>query len=293
MSKRRVPLLVFVALIGCQEAPPPGNNAHKDATPSSVSPAEIPADWQLIAPPSSPNSPEAVCANYFAPKSFVPVLSEDSTELSIAVARSGRESHRDSVKVNGGWLVGYDAGEWGGKIWWRSAHGEEEEIAEDNLFAFIRSQDEVLALTGLAHLHVNEGALFRLVQDEVGTWKREHLMDLPSAPAALTVLPGDTLLLATGKGLVELKAPGHQMILHENDMWGLAETIVSDRAGVVYVGLRSVIARLFPTKNGYREEWLVPTQCRNGVEESYGCKCLIREGAEDPPDNAGDGSSSA
>lgn len=68
-----------------------------------------------------------------------------------------------------------------------------------------------------------------------------------------------TLLVVTHRGLVRL-APDFTatMLLdaHWRQLYPNAAAV--DAAGIVYVGMRGVVARLTPQAGGYREEWLFP-----------------------------------
>jgi hypothetical protein len=54
-----------------------------------------------------------------------------------------------------------------------------------------------------------------------------------------------------------------------------ASSLVRDRAGVIYIGMRSAVVRLSPDVHGYREDWVVPDRCRMrvlGADNKCSCK---------------------
>ena len=65
--------------------------------------------------------------------------------------------------------------------------------------------------------------------------------------------------------------------MYGNPAWAYtyASSILRDRVGVVYIGMRSAVARLKPSASGYREDWLVPQRCGRRVPVGNGepCRC--------------------
>jgi hypothetical protein len=54
------------------------------------------------------------------------------------------------------WLLGYDAGEWGGGLWLTNEDGSEtKQILTDNVREMVRLDNGILVLTGLAHMSLD------------------------------------------------------------------------------------------------------------------------------------------
>jgi len=228
----------------------------------------------MVVSPPAQESENAVCANW-ADTTWLVSLSPDSAELQLTP--DSREPMSDSVPAAGGWLIGHNDGEFGGDILWRPEHGSETTIAKDNLVAFVPGAHGLLGLVGLAHMHINEGRLLAFHRGPDGAWKITTLMALGAEPRAYSYLGRDTLLVVTMGSVLLLKAPDYKKVLHQSRLLALAypHSIVRDRAGVIYVGMRFAVTRLQPAGSDYRADWVVPVACpkRQKVDQLYRCSC--------------------
>ncbi len=58
-----------------------------------------------------------------------------------------------NLKVNDGWLVGVDKGEWGGNLFWFNENGTQyEKIASGNIENIFNINGEIYVTEGLAHM---------------------------------------------------------------------------------------------------------------------------------------------
>lgn len=188
-------------------------------------------------------------------------LSADSSTL-IVTRHAAARRRGDTLVVEGGRLIGFDGGEFGGSIQWMADAGTDQMIAPLNLHSFVRMKDTVWALTGLAHLTSNRGQLIRL--DRTGeVWRVSETVDLGAAPRAVIRLPDDTLLILAAGKLISVPASHQPLVLHENRTWVYTypTNLVRDRGGAIYLGMRSGVARLIPKEKVYEEDWLMPTTC--------------------------------
>lgn len=237
-----------------------------------TSPAAVPSDWVAI-PAPQPETEAANCANW-ARDAWNVMLSRDSNALLIQPARY---EYADTARVDGGTLTSMNRGEFGGEVYWEPENGPRQRIAQINLVAFVPTATGLLGLAGLAHMSVNEGRLVSFARAANGSWSVAALNDLGAAPQAFTLLPGDTILVVVSGALVAVHPKGSLRTLHRNSVWPYtyAHAVVRDRAGTVYIGMRSAVARLVPDSSGFREDWLVPITCqrRQKVSDLGECEC--------------------
>ena len=82
----------------------------------------------------------------------------------------------------GGELLGYDVGEWGGKLAFRDANGHVTDVIPDNVHAIIPHGEDMLVFTGLAHMGENHGAIYLLRQDPKRIFSVTQLHRLDGQP---------------------------------------------------------------------------------------------------------------
>lgn len=110
----------------------------------------------------------------------------------------------DVKAVPNGALVATDVGEWGGGVWFfQSGRREPTRIVSENTVGFFELNGRIIALTGIAHLSIDEGELFEIDLSRSVPSSRSFVK-LHGAPIAWTRTDG-ALLIATGdKGFAVL-----------------------------------------------------------------------------------------
>ena len=174
-----------------------------------------------------------------------------------------------------GWLVGSDAGEWGGKLFWFSEDASQKtELLNDNVRGIARVGNNVVILSGLAHLGTDEGKIYRLVHGENGSLKTQLIIDLKTQPQGFLVDNDKRILVTLNNKILQLNPLGETEVLKETNFESLyPNSMAITSSGVVYVGMRLFIVRFVPGENGFTEEWLVPQNCQKFVEKEMSCVC--------------------
>lgn len=172
------------------------------------------------------------------------------------------EGDRHVVAVDNGWLVGRDAGEWGGDLVWFSTDGTQTEVlVRENVRGFARwRQGEVLVLAGLSHLGLSYGKVLQIVSDEpmeppqVIEW-----LFLEETPTHAVTESEEALLLLTSQGLIRLASSGETVPVTQTDYsWLYPNSMVRLPNGDIYIGMRHFITQLIPIRDGYTEQWFAP-----------------------------------
>ena len=260
MSMFRAPLVVsFIVTTAA--------NGQQRPTPASV-----PNGWVSV-PPPKPQTDAANCANW-ARDAWSVALSSDSMSILILPARY---SYVDTARLADGKLTSVNQGEFGGHVYWEPRNGSRQQVAELNLVAFVPTAENLLGIVGLAHLSSNEGQLVAFQRKADGSWSVVKVKDLGAAPETFTKLRGDTILIVLSGSLVVAHTPDYLRVLHRNAVWRYtyAHSVVRDKAGIIYIGMRSAVVRLTPENDAYREDWLVLATCqRREVVGTLGqCEC--------------------
>jgi len=176
-------------------------------------------------------------------------------------------------EVEGGALVGADAGEWGGGLWLATPSADARALTESpmrGIRGFVETPHGVLALAGMTHLSLDEGELLRV--GPAPGYELTTFAELPAGPSAAT--PHDhEILVASHQGLIRVGAQGEAALVHETH-W-LYPTSILSAFGFVFVGMRYAVVQLRPTDAGYEERWLVPEVCEDPRfdESSLECRC--------------------
>lgn len=205
---------------------------------------------------------------------------------------SGRDriGRRHVLRVSDGWLVGFDAGEFGGGLWWFGPEGEEayrlhppsETVANDegrarveNVRGFAQLEGKVVVLIGLDHLLGSQGRAFRVYR-AADRWTLLPLAVFDASPRSWVAAEG-RLFLVMQDGLWALDPEGQLESVHATDLTGLApSSLVHTPERVFYIGLRHYVLRLAPVEGRMTETWFAPSACAH-FRTDADCECLPAE----------------
>jgi hypothetical protein len=251
--------------------------------------AQPPDGWVSY---KTPTDEELRCANY-AKRSWKVMLDGERLQIGLNTERlrqdplppqirsrhvqAGSKTDRVVVRVNDGWIVGLDSGEFGGGLWWFSTDGQRsQKLSEDNVVALIDTHKGVLVLAGLSHMGFDDGKVLRVTSGSRSAKKLELLADLRFTPRAFAVESADSLIVLTTSPLVRVRMSGEvETLLAETDYRLLYPTSMTlSPSGVIHVGMRHFVTRLTPNGRTYREEWFVPQDCTRFSRRDYGCVCV-------------------
>lgn len=295
-------LLIIVLTLACASCAGVGADTRVVQAPTPVqtsTPAQssmpAPEGWVLYPSPAA-DSQDLHCANY-SRKEWKVEADGEGVKVSLNTAGNhldplppvieekgvfGKSSKDDRhvLQVEDGWLVGLDAGEFGGGLWWfDSRGGGRKQLAPDNVVGFAKSSKGVLVMTGLQHLGLDHGRVL-LITSEGGERRAEQLSDLGSAPRTFVAESPDSLLVMTTRGLARVTTNGVvQQLLSTNYGLLYPRSMTLSPSGVIHVGMRHFVTRLTPTVGSYKEEWFVPADCTKfSVRVSdLDCLCSGRE----------------
>jgi hypothetical protein len=232
----------------------------------ATGPQTPPKGWIEVAPPAT--AVEWQCANYSLPG--ISLAGSTRTQLR---PHPFQETRRDeSLPLPDGALVGSDHGEFGGTIEWRpKGKRKAQVVVAANTQALLAHGDEAYAITGLAHLSLDDGQLLRLRRGN-GTWSATPVLDLVHAPQAWFKLDPDHVLIATTHELLLVDLSQlTKKTLHENTQWwNVYPNSVQPFGDAIAIGVRGGVILLRPEGQAYRERWWVPARCR---QSGKACPC--------------------
>ncbi len=207
----------------------------------------------------------------------------------VAVARTRRVSQEPTLPVPGtvefsgrravlerpdGVWLGIDRTELGGGLWWLARSGAPpERVSHENVRDIVLVDGRVTALSGLAFIGWDQGALLQPERSEDGSWRLTRIVPLGAAPQAHHLEPvTGALWIVTNRAIV--KFDGRELTRIHQGRYRTFEpdSIARDRAGRIFIGMRHLVVRLSPARKGFHEDWLVPPWCTNVDLETCACR---------------------
>jgi len=185
-------------------------------------------------------------------------------EIEPGPAREGLAGRRTAIKVDDGWLVGFNAGEFGAGLWWFSPDGKDRyRISDDHVVEFFPLASQVTALIGIEHGGVSEGDVIRFSRNEEKRWVTERLVDLGERPYAAIKIADGTLLVATHTRLIKvnLSTNNANNIICKAFWEGLyPNSIALSDSGAIFIGMRHGVAKIEKKHGVYNASWLLPSK---------------------------------
>jgi hypothetical protein len=274
-------VLVLAGLAGCK-----GDERATTPVTNTVQPAgnAIPAGWLTI----QPTEERLRCANYSHDEWRIAI---DHGAVQIAKATSREpdtgpslpfalpklqepRGRRHVLPFGGGYLVGFDAGEWGGALYWFASDGSgQQKLGAENVRGLIALGPEAaLSIEGLAHLGISEGAL-RWVERKGGALDATAVTKLPDAPEAFAQA-GDDLYVLTTSSLVRIGRDRRVAVIQPVKTPGLyPDSMGIDASGALWVGMRQLVLRLTPERGRFSETWFARKECRRVEQADLECLC--------------------
>lgn len=175
----------------------------------------------------------------------------------------------------GGWLLGFDAGEFGGGLWSADSSGNTHKLSAENVHGLVDTPQGILVFVGLAHLFLDSGNVLIVPYTATSNAEVKILAKLDGAPEALTRISSDTALVVTTHGITEITSLGSaKTLLHADFSLLYPNSVVSTPDGTVYVGMRLFVVRFDPHAEHDAEQWFLPQSCERF--ETTGCVCKAR-----------------
>jgi hypothetical protein len=182
---------------------------------------------------------------------------------------------RSLLRTSDGWLIGFDAGEFGGGLWWFSRDGHDaKKLLSENVHAIYETPDGIFVLAGLAHLSLDSGEINRIV-DTPENISVKYLVSLGGSPEASTVGPSGQIVVATTHSVLLVDGVGKVRDLYKSGERLIYPTsAVVDGEGNIFVAMRFFVLRLSPRNGTYESQWLMPNKCQSVKLVQYECACI-------------------
>lgn len=150
------------------------------------------------------------------------------------------------TRVDDGWLVGFNRGEFGAALYWFSAEGKRNyKISDHQVADFFSQPDGWYAIEGLAHLTSSQGSVIRITRPQPHEpWQASTVAKLPFAPYAVSVRRDGTMLITLSDALVSVGTDGKVATLLADAPWGSLypnSSVLSPGEQKLYIGMRQFV----------------------------------------------------
>jgi hypothetical protein len=183
------------------------------------------------------------------------------------------------ISTSDGLLIGFDGGEFGGGLWWSNNDGSKvSKLMDAPVKSLMATSDGVFVFTGIAHMGLDNGKVWVLRNASVDP-NPALLIELNGAPQVITKGSNRSFLVATTQGVMRVSPEGKTEILMMAPFQFLYPgSIVETPDHQIYIGMRLFVVHLSPERNGYTQQWLVKSECRETRIDGYDCVCTAPKG---------------
>lgn len=205
-----------------------------------------------------------------------PHLATPDLEARLFPETADNSAFRESIiRKPAGSLVGVDAGEWGGGLYWVTHEMAEvvrilaepivalRQVQDGKVLAFVRSQDK------------EETGYVAVI--EPFTNKVIATLPLRGYPLAVSEPNDGHLMIVTNAGIFDLDLNSRKLnqILLLNLQY-LSPSSVRVSSDGILVAMKYFLLSLVRSPDGYLEQWLVPADCPILFRNDRGCGCVQR-----------------
>ena len=178
------------------------------------------SSWIEIERPENPYSPDGLVFSYRANYSQLEwsVREEDGNIFANLNESSSIEKPEFTPKtrkfkggyrfkkVDDGWLVAFNQGEFGAELWWFSKNGQSSyKISNDQVKQFIATDRGIYAIQGLAHMSSRRGSLIKIEKGK-DRWLSILEADFKGSPSVILRMHDNAFIVVLTNSLVRMDA---------------------------------------------------------------------------------------
>lgn len=165
-------------------------------------------------------------------------------------------------QITGRMLIGTDGGENGGSLSViEGANKLPRKILSVNVLQMIPTQGGVAVITG--DLQENQGSVWVYSKSAHDGWSVQKRADLHGFPM-ITGQSGNRILFAYIDGVSVMKDFKESFLATLPLLRLKPNSIAQGSDGNVYLGMRGLVVRLVPDRNGYSQQWFTKPYCLRG-----------------------------
>jgi hypothetical protein len=164
----------------------------------------------------------------------------------------------DGVKVSDGWIHAWDAGEFGGGLYWFSPDGEKyRKIDGSNTLNVTKTEKGIFAFQASNHLMFGY-ARFIKVEPKNGSWSPKLITDMHYCPQAI-LFDTNRFIYAASDFVSTMELDGTQRLLYRSAREIRAGGFCQRKNGELWLGSSRSVLCLSPKADGkYSPHWFRP-----------------------------------
>ncbi len=168
----------------------------------------------------------------------------------------GWKGFRTVKKVDNGFLVGFNKGEFGGSLHWYSEKGDSSyQISRGVIDYIFEYKNKILMVSGLFHMGQDKGGISEMVFVD-SKWKIGEGIELPSKSDIIMIYK-DRMLIVTTKTIFLFDGTSNFDFIKKDGFWNVlypqSAVVLNDD---LFVGMRGGVYKI--NLNTKKEEWLLP-----------------------------------
>lgn len=163
-----------------------------------------------------------------------------------------------SLKVSNGWIIGRDAGEWGGDLKWYSKRGYRKKEIYGMVHQLNRFNNEIYAISGIYHMSLSSGRLLNIEYDETKKeWTTNILYNFNEYPFVYTKV-GSYFYVITEKNFIRIDENNNVTYLYKDGFWSLMyPNSIIFFENCFYIGMRGGILKINISGDEIEKQWFV------------------------------------
>ena len=163
---------------------------------------------------------------------------------------------RTVKKVDNGYLVGFNKGEFGGSLYWFSENGDSSyQISREIVIYIFEYKKNIYMASGLFHMNQDRGRINEMIFAD-NKWKVDQGVELPSKPDIIMPYK-DRMLIITTRTILFFDGTNNFDFVKKDGFWDVLypqSAVISNDD--LFVGMRGGVYKI--NLSSKKEEWLMP-----------------------------------
>ena len=154
-------------------------------------------------------------------------------------------------RVEDGWLVGFNQGEFGAALYWFNPDGKQNyKISNHQVVDFFSGLHGVHAIEGLDHMGYSSGSVVRIDRADGERWQASTVVKLPGVPCTISTRRDGAMFITSPNSVVAVSGDRKVTTLLQDPWWYRpTSSVLSPDERKLFIGMEYFVAEFdIPTK---------------------------------------------